>query len=202
MKKRNRAQAAAIGLAVVFALFSVVWLYQTTERIRGQSRVDEAQPADAILIMGAAEYRGRPSPVFKARLDHGLELFRRGLAPRLITTGGAGGDPDFTEGSVGRDYLIMQGVPGEAIVVEREASSTVESTAAVGEIMQRMGLERLILVSDGYHIYRAKRMLESRGLQVFGSPRLPAKENDGWAERWLYLRQAVGFALWKVGISI
>jgi vancomycin permeability regulator SanA len=75
-----------------------------------------------ILVLGAAEYRGRPSPVLKARLDHALDLYRKRLAPRIMTTGGAGGDPVFTEGGVGRDYLTSQGVPPEAIVVEREGA--------------------------------------------------------------------------------
>ena len=83
-------------------------------RIERQSTRDEAQPADVILVLGAAEYRGRPSPVLRARLDHALELYRRKLAPRILTTGGAGGDPVFTEGGVGRSYLIGHGVPSEA----------------------------------------------------------------------------------------
>ena len=88
-----------------------------------------------------------------------------------MTTGGAGGDPVFTEGDVGRDYLTSQGVPSEDIVVEKEGRSTVSSTALAGEIMRRMGLKSAIVVSDGYHIYRVKKMLECRGLTVYGSPR-------------------------------
>ena len=87
-------------------------------RIERQSVRDEAQPADVILVLGAAEYRGRPSQVLRARLDHALELYQQKLAPRILTTGGAGGDPVFTEGGVGRSYLIGRGVPPEAIIVE------------------------------------------------------------------------------------
>ncbi|MEK7406582.1 MAG: YdcF family protein, partial [Acidobacteriota bacterium] len=168
--------------------------------IQRQSVLDEAQPADVIVILGAAEYRGRPSPVLKARLDHGLELFRRRLAPRILTTGGAGGDPVFTEGEVGRSYLVNNNVPSEAIIVEAEGESTMHSTTAAAEIMRRMGLGSCILVSDGYHIFRAKRMLEARGFRVYGSPRPETPRND-WRRWWLCARQAVGYVLWSAGIT-
>ena len=190
----------SIAAALVAFLFAIqmgrVWL-----QIREQSIRDEAREADVILILGAAEYNGRPSPVLKARLDYGLNLYRRGLAPLILTTGGAGGDPMFTEGGVGRAYLIKQGVAAEAIIVEMEGETTMHSTAASAEIMRRMGLKSCIVVSDGYHIFRAKRMLEERGLQVFGSPRaIPTKAS--WKEWWLYGRQAFGYILWTLGITI
>ena len=169
--------------------------------IARQSTMDEAQPADIILVLGAAEYRGKPSPVLRARLDHALSLYKRGLAPRILTTGGAGGDPVYTEGGVGRTYLVSQGVPSEAIIVEPEGESTVYSTAAAAEIMRRMELKSCIVVSDGYHIYRVKKLLESRGLTVYGSPRSLDSPND-WRERWLYVRQAIGYLLWRVGVPV
>ena len=147
----NAIALAVVALLVIVAILSV--------RIEQQSTREEAQPADVILVLGAAEYRGRPSPVLRARLDHALELYNRKLAPRILTTGGAGGDPVFTEGGVGRSYLISHGVPTEAIIVEKEGESTVQSTAMAGEIMRRMGLHSVIVVSDGYHIYRVKKML-------------------------------------------
>lgn len=163
--------------------------------------IDEARPADVIIVLGAAEYRGRPSPVLRARLDHALELFEQKLAPRILTTGGAGGDPLHTEGEVGRAYLIRHGVPSEAIIIEPEGESTAYSTAAAGEIMRRMGLKSCIVVSDAYHIFRVKKMLEFRGLDVYGSPR-PFEPRNTWREKWLYVRQAIGYGLWRVGIAI
>jgi len=189
------ATAAASLLAVA------VYLASLTIAIKKQSGLDEARPADVIVILGAAAYRGRPSPVLKARLDHGLELFRRKLAPRILTTGGAGGDPDYTESETGRAYLIRQGVPSEAIILEPVGDSTVYSTAAAGEIMHRMNLESCIVVSDGYHIYRAKKLLEDQGVRVSGSPR-PAPERNDWGHWKLCIRQAAGYALWRVGIKI
>jgi uncharacterized SAM-binding protein YcdF (DUF218 family) len=194
----KRVVGIVVGLAA--AAFAAAVAYVSSEIAR-QSTVDEAQPADIILVLGAAEYRGKPSPVLRARLDHALTLYKRGLAPRILTTGGAGGDPVYTEGAVGRAYLVSRGVPSEAIVVEPEGESTVYSTAAAAEIMRRMELRSCIVVSDGYHIYRVKKMLEFRGLTVYGSPRSLNAPND-WRERWLYVRQAVGYLLWRVGVPV
>src|SRR4051794_23495692 len=94
----------AVWLAAMAGIAIVVTLYFTAKAIERQSTVDEARPADVILVLGAAEYRGRPSPVLVARLNHALWLYHEGLAPRILTTGGAGGDPSFTEGEVARAY--------------------------------------------------------------------------------------------------
>jgi uncharacterized SAM-binding protein YcdF (DUF218 family) len=187
-----------VALALLLVLAVVAWkVAGVAQEIQQQSLVDEVRPADAIIVLGAAEYRGKPSPVLEARLNHALFLYLRHMAPRIITTGGAGGDPVFTEGSVGRSYLAEHGVPPEAVVVEREGGSTAQSVAAVAEIMRRMNLKSAIVVSDGYHIFRVKKMLESSGLRVYGSPR-PSSPPD----RWQYFRQAVGYLLWRVGIAI
>jgi uncharacterized SAM-binding protein YcdF (DUF218 family) len=176
-------------------------LAKVTLDIYRQSSRDEARQADLIVIMGAAEYRGRPSPVLKARLDHGLDLWLRKLAPRILTTGGAGGDPIFTEGEVGRNYLMAHDVPPEAIIVEPEAETTAQTIAATAEIMRRMNLHSCVVVSDGYHIYRTKKMLENHGIEVYGSPR-PSQAQQGWRFWWLCLRQAIGYLMWSIGIVI
>jgi uncharacterized SAM-binding protein YcdF (DUF218 family) len=188
----------AIALVVIALLLTVAFL---SVRIEEQSTLEEAQPADVILVLGAAEYRGRPSPVLRARLDHALELYNRKLAPRILTTGGKGGDPVFTEGGVGRSYLTSRGVPSEAITVESEGESTVQSTAMAGEIMRRMELHSVIVVSDGYHIYRVKKMLEFRGLKVYGSPRREHNPSP-LHERWNFVKQAIGHLLWRVGMPV
>ena len=189
-------------LVAVPLVFAIGYFGALTTRIANQSTRDEARPADMIIVMGAAEYRGRPSPVFKARLDHALSLFTKGMAPLLMTTGGAGGDPQFTEATVGRAYLIDRGVPSERIVVESQGDSTVYSISAAAEIMHRMGLRSCILVSDGYHIFRAKRMMQARGISVYGSPRSSTAPTSPIRQYWLYVKQAVGYALWKIGVSV
>lgn len=190
----------ALALAGSLLLVYIAYL---SVRIEQQSRHDEARHADVILVLGAAEYRGRPSPVLRARLDHAFDLYKRGLAPRIMTTGGAGGDPVYTEGGVGRSYLIGRGVPSEAIIVESEGESTVHSISAAAEIMQRMGLYSAVAVSDGYHIFRVKRLLQARGLRVYGSPRPgTAPLRDSVKERWKYVRQAIGYTLWRLGVPV
>ncbi len=192
----------AVGnLAVLAISILILYIAYVSIRIEQQSTRDEAQPADVIIVLGAAEYRGRPSPVLRARLDHALDLYHRSLAPRILTTGGAGGDPIFTEGGVGRSYLVSKGVPSESIVVEFEGESTVHSIAAAGEILRRMGLQSAIVVSDGYHIYRVKKMLQANGLKVYGSPR-PEKPDRSLHERWLYVKQAIGYVLWSLGVPV
>jgi uncharacterized SAM-binding protein YcdF (DUF218 family) len=188
------------GLAVALAgLFA--WLWHIAQQIEQQSDVDEARPADVILVLGAAEYRGRPSPVLEARLNHALYLYLKHIAPYILTTGGAGGDPFFTEGDVGRAYLSRRGVPSEAILVEPEGESTAESIAAAAEIMHQKNLRSAVVVSDGYHIFRVKQMLMAQGIVVYGSPR-PSPPTTRWRQKWMYFRQALGYSLWRIGVNI
>jgi uncharacterized SAM-binding protein YcdF (DUF218 family) len=193
---------AIAGFIVLLSTLLLGYLFYVAKQIERQSTIDEAKPADIIMVLGAAEYRGKPSPVLQGRLNHALFLYLKGLAPYILTTGGAGGDPVYTEGEVGRAYLSDHGVPSEAIVVEPEGATTVQSVNASAEIMRRMNLHSCIVVSDGYHIYRVKRLLEAQGIQVYGSPRPTAGSFNSRELRWVYFRQAVGFALWQIGINI
>jgi uncharacterized SAM-binding protein YcdF (DUF218 family) len=188
----------AIGVAVAGLLIYIAYL---SVRIEQQSFRDEARPADVILVLGAAEYRGRPSPVLRARLDHALALYQQHIAPRIMTTGGAGGDPVFTEGTVGRAYLISHGVPSEAIIVEAEGDTTVRTVTLAGEILRRMGLRSVVVVSDGYHIYRVKEMLRASGLAVYGSPR-KERNPEPLHQQWNCVKQAIGYVLWRFGVPV
>jgi uncharacterized SAM-binding protein YcdF (DUF218 family) len=190
------------GIGVLALAGAGLQVASVARQIRLQSTVDEARPADVIVVLGAAEYRGRPSPVLEARLNHALFLYLQNLAPRILTTGGKGGDPSFTEGEVAHAYLARHGVPSEAILVESEGETTVQSIAAAAEIMRRMNLRSCIVVSDGYHIYRVKKLLETQGMQVYGSPRPAARPPSRWEEQWLYTRQALAYDLWRIGIPI
>lgn len=200
MKRVGLIAATLIGLAAAAALgFQVA---RVGREIQKQSTVDEAQPADVIVVLGAAEYRGKPSPVLEARLNHALFLYLQGYAPRILTTGGKGGDPTYTEGEVAYAYLSRHGVPSEAIFVESEGATTVQSLATVAEIMRQMSLKSCIVVSDGYHIFRVKKVLEGQGMKVYGSPRPEDRPPEGWMETWLNVRQALAYDLWRVGIPI
>ena len=200
MRLRMWAVAAA-ALVLVLALL-LGYLVRVAREIERQSTRDEAQHAQVIIILGAAEYRGKPSPVLQARLNHALTLYLRGLAPYLLTTGGAGGDPDFTEAEVGRAYLIQHGVASESILVDPEGSTTAQSLDGAAEIMRRMNMTACIVVSDGYHIYRVKRLLQAQGIRVYGSPRPASGARSRNELQRLYFRQAVGFLLWQMGVNI
>jgi len=198
---RRVAARGALLLLVVLSTFIIGYLCSLTLRISRASKGDEVRPADVIVVMGAAEYRGHPSPVFKLRLDHAVILYEQHLAPYIMTTGGPGGDPSFTEGGVGRSYLIDRGVPAESVIVENEGESTAWSLSAATEILRRMGLRSCIIVSDGYHIFRVKRILQQQGFTVYGSPR-QAGDTSVPVEWWQYFRQAVAYGLWKIGVRV
>jgi len=186
---------------LVLLVFALGYLIALTIRIGRQSTRDEARPSDVIIVMGAAEYRGHPSPVFKLRLDHAVTLYQQHLAPWIMTTGGPGGDPSFTEGGVGRSYLIDRGVPAESIIVEDEGESTAYSLSAASEILRRMGLHSCVIVSDGYHLFRVKRILQREGFSAWGSPREPGDTNVA-KEWWLYFKQAIAYGLWRIGVRV
>jgi uncharacterized SAM-binding protein YcdF (DUF218 family) len=188
----------AILLVAGLSLEEVV----TYRAVRRQATQDEARPAAAIAVFGAAEYNGRASPVFKARLDHALDLEERGLAPLVITTGGRGGDPHFTEGGVGRDYLIQQGVAAARILEDSKSDSTFESAEAVARMLGARGKHTCIAVSDGFHLYRIKLMLESLGVTTYTSP-APASpiEADPFDRTMYSLREMLLVTLWHVGIK-
>jgi uncharacterized SAM-binding protein YcdF (DUF218 family) len=192
---------AASLLLLALVVFVFGYLISLTIRIGRQSTRDEARPADVIIVMGAAEYRGHPSPVLKLRLDHAVTLYQQRLAPYIMTTGGPGGDPNFTEGGVGRSYLIDRGVPAEAIIVEDEGESTAYSLSAASEILRRMNLRSCIIVSDGYHLFRVKRILQREGFAAWGSPREPG-DTSVPKEWWQYFRQAIAYGLWRIGVRV
>lgn len=154
-----------VALAVVW----FGWLYFEINAVAGQ---DEARPADAIAVFGAAEYLGRPSPVLHARLDHAVDLYREHIAPLVITFGGGmKGDSGMTEGGVGRDYLLANGVPYDRIVAETQSTDTEEQVKRLAEIAHSRHLNSIVVVSDGTHLFRIRKLCEDQGLIVYTSPR-------------------------------
>ncbi len=171
--------------------------------IRREAARDEARPAAAIVVFGAAEYNGDPSPVLKVRLDHVLELQSRGLAPIIITTGGSGGDPHFTEGGVARDYLIQQGVAAGTILSETHSHTTYESVRAAAQILVKRHARDCIAVSDGFHLYRVKLMFRSMGISAYASPAPGSPIEEDPAERTLYsLREVFDTTAWLLGLRM
>jgi len=184
---------------VLLALLAVlaVWFGIISVRIARQSSRDETRSADVIVIFGAAEYAGHPSPVLRARLEHAFQLYQQHLAPLIITTGGYGQDQRYSEGGVARDYLIKRGVPENQIIAETQSSNTERATERVANIMRTNGMQTCLAVSDGYHMFRIKRMMSSHGMTVYASPR-----PESLHPRWLLIsREALSFTLWKLHVT-
>jgi len=187
-----------LWVAAAVALFLAI----TSLRIAHAASSEEIHAADAIVVFGAAEYAGHPSPVLRARLDHAFDLFRRGIAPVLITTGGAGADPSFSEGGVGRDYLMRRGVPEPSVIAEMQARDTAESAVRVAVIMRANGLHSCVAVSDAYHLFRISKLLRHEGIgPVYISPRPDSKPRSLTQRVIAVLREASSYLLWKVGIT-
>ena len=199
MRDEKRARWPWVVAITVVAV--LVWTVPLFVQIQRQSWRDEARAADAIIVFGAAEYSGHPSPVWRARLDHAYDLFQRGMAPIVITTGGAGEDPHFTEGGVGRDYLMSRGIPEQQLIAETQADNTDESVERIATILRRNGLHTCLAVSDGYHIFRIKKMLERQGFAAYGSPRPPLHPMTRWQRFELTSREVVSYTLWKMHIT-
>ncbi len=155
----------------------------TTFRIWQQGESDERGPADAIVVLGAAQYDGRPSPVFAARLDHAIELWNQGAARAFFVTGGRIPGDRTTEAAVARAYAIAHGVPAEAIFGEDEARNTVTSLRSVAKLMQDRDLHSAVFVSDPTHMLRVLRLATDLGLRGYGSPTRTSPVQADPAER-------------------
>jgi uncharacterized SAM-binding protein YcdF (DUF218 family) len=195
VKRRVRLFWTFIPLAAFAGIF--VFL---AHAIVHDSHQQELQHADAIIVFGAAEYDGRPSPVYRARLDHADDLFRQGLASLVITTGGAAADPNFSEGGVGHDYLMRRGVPESALIAETQASDTAESAERVAVIMRANRMKTCLAVSDAYHVFRIRKMLEHEGLRVYLAPRLDSRPKSVVQRAITITRESASYLLWRIGI--
>ncbi|HEY7351328.1 MAG TPA: YdcF family protein [Terriglobales bacterium] len=182
-------------IAVVLGAFVA-----TSLSILRDSKKQELTHADAIIVFGAAQYDGHPSPVFRARLDHAYRLFEDRLAPTVITTGGSAADLKYSEGGVGRDYLIHKGIPESAVLAETEASDTAESAEWVAGMMSDDDMKSCIAVSDAYHMFRIRKLLSHQGLRVFLAPRPDSRPKSVWLRIVALTKESASYLLWKVGL--
>ncbi len=167
-EKPRRSLRRRVSLLVVGAAL-LLWAVSAAGVLWVASR-DRAAPADAIVVLGAAQYRGRPSPVLRARLDHAVGLYARGMAPRLVLTGGIAEGDRESEAAVSRTYVLAAGVPDSSILLENEGRTTGQSLSAVGRLLDARGLRRVVLVSDPFHLFRASLVARRQGLEVLTSP--------------------------------
>jgi uncharacterized SAM-binding protein YcdF (DUF218 family) len=173
-------------LTVVVVAAFALWIISATAVLVWSSR-DEARPAQAIVVLGAAQYAGKPSPVLRARLDHALELWNRHLASLLILTGGTGSGDTTSEAAVGRTYARKHGVPDSAILVETEGRTTSESMRAVAGMLEVRGLQSALLVSDPFHMLRLRILARRFGFTPYTSPTQTSPISPNREERWKYI---------------
>lgn len=188
----------ALVLLVMVAWFG--WLYY---QIHAVAEEDQARPSDAIAVFGAAEYSGRPSPVLHARLDHAVDLFREHMAPLIITLGGgSNGDRGLTEGGVGRDYLLQHGVPFDHIIAETESVDTEQQITQLAHIAHERHLNSIVVVSDGTHLFRIRKLCEDAGLIVYTSPRPPLGHIDDVDMAMRYFHEMLSYTALRMHVNL
>jgi len=185
-KARHAVKIVRRILTVAFIAVFALWVISAAAVLIWASR-DEARPAQAIVVLGAAQYAGKPSPVLRARLDHALELWNRHLAALLILTGGTGSGDTTSEAAVGRTYARKHGVPDSAILVENEGRTTSESMRAVAGMLEVRGLQTALLVSDPFHMLRLRILARRFGFTPYTSPTRTSPISPNREERWKYI---------------
>ena len=187
--KRRRGLAGWLWRLLLLAL---LWLAAVAAWIVWVGQRDQAATADAIIVLGAAAYDARPSPVFEERIRHGLDLYQRGYAPVLIFTGGYGNGARFAESQVARRYALKHGVPESAILIESSSRTTRQNLEQARKLMQQRGLHRVIVVSDPLHMSRALRLSHDLGIDAQGSS-TPSTRFRTVQTQWRFLLQEVYF---------
>ena len=186
-----------LGLAVVIVVAYTAFTYIQVRNVAG---MDEAGPADAIVVLGAAQYNGRPSPVFQARLDHVLDLFDQGHANIIITTGSFGPDPNFSEAHVATKYLSNHGIDPSQIVTEQGSGTTYDTVLAVARLMRSNGWRTALVVSDGFHLYRVSQIFEDNAVQTLLSPAPDSLiETSRTSRAWYSLREVLLITAYRLG---
>jgi uncharacterized SAM-binding protein YcdF (DUF218 family) len=188
--------ATLVGFAAV--LIIVTYFVYIYGQIRDSAVRDEAQRAEAIVVLGAAQYNGHPSPVLKARLDHALDLYQRGLSRTIITTGSYGADPNVSEAEVSKQYLIQHGVVVADIITEQGSGTTYDSIQAASGLLKAKGWKSALVVSDGFHLYRAKKMFADNGIVAYTSPAPNSPIEVEASQRfWHSIREVVLFSAYR-----
>jgi len=198
-KAKRRAWMLRFALALFTALVvvAVLWFHWVYGQIQIYAHQDQAAPAGAIAVLGAAEYDGHPSPVYRARLDHALDLYRKGIAPLIITMGGSGGD-QYTEGAVGRHYLVSMGVPEQNIIPETHSRDTEQAARRIAVIARVNGLHTVVVVSDPTHMFRIRALCAADGVHVLTSPRPVPTVRDDSLEFSRFTHEMLSYTLWRM----
>jgi uncharacterized SAM-binding protein YcdF (DUF218 family) len=179
----HRRRTVVLGVA---ALLVALWL-ASVGAVLTWGLQDDAQKADAIIVMGAAQYRGKPSPVLRARLDHAISLWQRGLAPIVVLTGGVGTGDTISEAAAGRVYAMAHAIPDSAILLENEGRSSSESLRSAIGILHDRRLTTAVVVSDPFHMLRLEVLGRRFGIDLYTSPALPTPGGRRLLRQWANL---------------
>jgi uncharacterized SAM-binding protein YcdF (DUF218 family) len=178
----------ALGRLVASILLAIVAVWGVSmAAVLIFSSIDQARPADSIVVLGAAQYDGRPSPVLRARLDHGIDLWNRGMGKVLVVTGGKGYGDTTSEADVGRSYARKHGIPDTAILLENKGRTTRESMLAVAQLLEKRGIKTAILVSDPFHMLRLLIIGRRFGMTPYTSPTRTSPISPNSEKRWRYI---------------
>jgi uncharacterized SAM-binding protein YcdF (DUF218 family) len=201
LRRRWRWLKLCLLVLAGMVLIAAAWCRWIWVQVERYAAIDEAAPSDAIVVFGAAEYDGRPSPVFRARLEHARVLFERGIAPLIVTLGGSETGDAHSEGEVGRDYLIGGGVPDAAIIAETHSRNTSESARRAAVIARANNLRRLVIVSDGTHMFRIHAICSANGLNVLTSPRPRTGLESASQDTDAIWHEILTYTLWKLHLD-
>lgn len=196
VKPRRRGRVVVRLLALAFVAV-IVYVGVTFLQVWSTGRSDQARPVDAIVVMGAAQYDGTPSPQLAARLDHAAVLYADGLAPIVVVTGGKQSGDRFTEAEASAAYLVDRGVPDSAIVRENNGHTTYQSLGGVADLLEARGLDRVLIVTDPFHSLRSRLMAQDVGLTAYVSP-TPSSVVTGGTELRHEVEEALGIAVGRL----
>jgi uncharacterized SAM-binding protein YcdF (DUF218 family) len=197
LRQRIRGHWILWALGLTAASF-LIYLAGSCLGVVHDASQQQTNPSDAIVVFGAAQYYGRPSPVYKARLDHAFALYQSRVAPVVITTGGSGADVRFNEGGVGHDYLMHRGIPDQNLIAETQGSDTAESAERIAVIMRRNRMQTCTAVSDQYHVFRIRKLLEHEGMKVYVAPRPDSRPKSTWQKMVAVNREALSYIAWRL----
>ena len=197
MKRRILKWATLLAI-LVLASIGLYWIY-LYQQVRFLAVRDQSRRAEAIVVLGAAQYNGRPSKVLKARLDHALHLYKEGYSRTIITTGSYGPDPNFSEAHVAAEYLIENGVDEADIIKEQASLTTHDSIRAASGLVKSKAWKTVLVVSDGFHLYRAKAMFADEGIKAYTSPAPDSPIEVSASQRfWYSLREVFLFSAYRL----
>ena len=196
--RRRILKWATLLAVLVMGLVGLYWIYLYKE-IRYVAAHDDSHQAEAIVVLGAAQYNGRPSKVLKARLDHALDLYKKGYAKAIITTGSYGPDPNFSEAQVAKDYLTSKGADPLDIITDQASLTTHDSIRAASRVIRLNSWTSVLVVSDGFHLYRIRRMFEDEGIIAYTSPAVASPIEVSASQRfWYSLREVFLFSAYRL----